>query len=863
MKSSPHPAPLSDRRWSPLAWIAIGLVAIIPLADFLVSRLAAGAATILAIAAVGVLSSDLSRRGRQSLADRRARADVERLLDASPDALVAFDSPLVVTQANAAAEQTFGQPRTLLIGKSVLSLFVVDRDSPLEQCLQSLARGSGDRAAIEGIPAMVRQPNGMSAAVEVMLGCSSRDGTPRFTMSVHDIAARRRADALVDGQRRVLELIASGAAATESITTLLDVVAAEAPAMRCAVYELQEEGLVLRIVSAPHLPPDLIEATDEMIVGPRSAAVGTAIFRGEPVYSPDIANDPLWDDSRTYVMSYGVRAGWALPLRAADGRMIGALACYGDECRGPTMRELELANTVVHLASIALASAHDAESLRASEASFRSFVENAPAAIFRETRRGHLVSANPAMVALLGFIDQDALGRAADRGELYHDRQARDDLLAALEAHGVVNGRELGWRRADGTLVTVRLSARAYRDDRGRVWLWEGYAEDVTALRVAEEALHRSEKLAAVGQLISGVAHELNNPLAAILHFVEDLLAERRSPADEEALGVIRDQARRSRRIVRDLLSFVQQREVRGEPVALGEAAASVVRAMAPAIARAGARVHVDRGDDRAVAMVDRTGFEQVLTNLVSNGLHAAGADGDVWVRVARDDGRCVLVVEDSGPGIAPEILPRIFDPFFTTKVTGEGTGLGLSVTLGIVEQFGGDIVAGPRDHGARGTRFTVTLPAARGEASTPAPDVAPLPHPADPAGGPSRRVLIIDDESSIRAALRRYFLRRGWKVDEAADGHAALAMLEAGAEQFDIVLSDLRMPGFSGIDLHDHLARVRPELLRRIVFSTGDVASREAASFVHRTACPVLQKPFELRALDELLGRIAKGAPV
>jgi two-component system NtrC family sensor kinase len=684
------------------------------------------------------------------------------------------------------------------------------------------------------------------------------DGATLFTMGVHDMSERARADAFLDGQRQVLELIASGAPASEAITLLLGVIEVEAPAMRCAAYELQDDGHALRIVCAPRLPADLAGATDDMIVGPRSAAVGTAVFRGEPVYSADIATDPLWEDSRSYVLSYGVRAGWAIPLRAADGRMIGALACYCDEARSPTMRELELANAAVHLASIALSSAHDAASLRASEASFRSFVENAPAAIFRETRGGHLASANPAMVALLGYGDQEALVRAAEQSRLYHDPPARGDLLAALEEHDVVRGREVDWRRMDGSLVRVRLSARAYRDDRGHVWLWEGYAEDVTPLRAAEQALRRSEKLAAVGQLISGVAHELNNPLSSILHFAEDLLSDVRSPGDAEALGVIRDQAGRSRAIVRDLLSFVQQREARTEPVRLDDAVASAVRAMGPAVLAARSRLHVERGDAGAVAMVDRTGLEQVVTNLLTNAMHAAGPGGDVWLRTGHDDATCRLVVEDSGAGIAAEVLPRIFDPFFTTKGTGEGTGLGLSVTLGIVQQFGGRIVAEPRGEGLRGTRFVITLPLSRAE--VPAP---PVPAgTAAPAKG-IRRVLVIDDESTIRAALRRYFQRRGWEVEEAGDGRAAFALLDADGDRFDVIVSDLRMPGFSGIDLHDRLVRERPGMLRRFVFSTGDVASREAASFVQRTACPVLQKPFELRMLDELVTRLAEGAAV
>jgi CheY-like chemotaxis protein len=410
------------------------------------------------------------------------------------------------------------------------------------------------------------------------------------------------------------------------------------------------------------------------------------------------------------------------------------------------------------------------------------------------------------------------------------------------------------------------------------VWLWEGYAEDVTSLRATESALRLSERLAAVGHLISGVAHELNNPLSSILHFTEDLLADDRSPDDAEALSVIRDQARRSRAIVRDLLSFVRQREVASEPLRLGEVVATTARAMRPPLETSGVSLHVSGDDTASIVLADRSGLEQIVTNLVMNAAQAAGRGGQVWVHAASSEHECELRVEDSGPGIPDDVLPRIFDPFFTTKPTGEGTGLGLSVTLGIVEQFGGRITVDANVAG-RGARFTVFLPCidprimsireSEGQLNQddqplqeaiaqmermPAPDMAPPEVP--------KVALVIDDEPTIRAALRRYFTRRGWVVEEAADGAAGLALIENHGDSFGVVISDLRMPGFSGIELHDQLAIDRPEILRRFVFSTGDVASGEAASFVQRTTCPVLQKPFELRMLDSIIASVTQGIP-
>jgi CheY-like chemotaxis protein len=376
---------------------------------------------------------------------------------------------------------------------------------------------------------------------------------------------------------------------------------------------------------------------------------------------------------------------------------------------------------------------------------------------------------------------------------------------------------------------------------------------------VAEQAVRQSEKLAALGQLVSGVAHELNNPLAAILHFAEDLLEDERSAEDLEALTVIRDQARRSRTIVRDLLSFVRFRHPTREHVDLYQVLAAGVRALQPMVEHIGASLEAELPSEQPFGSTDPAALQQILTNLVINAAQATGFNGVVRVRAEIEAGELLLIVEDNGPGIAPSNLPRIFEPFFTTKAVGEGTGLGLSVTLGIVQQLGGRISAENRSiEEGSGARFSVRLPIDR-DADVDSPRVRPAPERA--AGSPieglaNARVLIIDDEPSIRSALRRFFLRRGWTVDEASDGTEGLATLLEGRSEFTAVISDLRMPGCSGVELHDHVAAVAPELLDRIIFSTGDVASKDAAEFMQRTRCTVLQKPFELRALEALIAK-------
>jgi two-component system NtrC family sensor kinase len=435
-------------------------------------------------------------------------------------------------------------------------------------------------------------------------------------------------------------------------------------------------------------------------------------------------------------------------------------------------------------------------------------------------------------------------------------------LLKQLQAHGELRSAEMEWRRKDGTVVTVRISARAYRDERGAVWFSEGFVENVTPLRVAEQALRQSEKLAALGQLVSGVAHELNNPLAAILHFAEDLLDDERTAADHEALSVIRDQARRSRSIVRDLLSFVRFRDADRERMSITDALTASVKALQPTVEEIGARLSAELPPAETYGNTDRAGVQQIVTNLVVNAAQASGRGGLVRLRAEVVEHELQIVVEDTGPGIPLKLMDRIFEPFFTTKPLGQGTGLGLSVTLGIVQQLGGRINVENRGAGeGNGARFTVCLPV-MGAVSDPGPRHTPRSMVAmEPAVGlePARkpRVLIIDDEASIRAALRRFFTRRGWDVEEAEDGAEGLSTMLSGKSELAVIISDLKMPGCSGVELHDHVATVAPEILERIIFSTGDVASREAAEFVRRTRCTVMQKPFELRALEAVVARM------
>ena len=404
----------------------------------------------------------------------------------------------------------------------------------------------------------------------------------------------------------------------------------------------------------------------------------------------------------------------------------------------------------------------------------------------------------------------------------------------------------------------------------------------------------RREKLAALGAFVSGVAHELNNPLSSIMLFAETMLEEPRSAADVEALTLIRDQARRSRAVVRDLLGYVRGNQGTREIADVSTAIRGALGSVRGEGERLGVRFETAIAADLPVIEIDRAGIEQVLTNLLFNAVQAVGTGGTVRLTARGTGDACELVVEDDGPGIPPDVLPRLFEPFFTTKPAGQGTGLGLPMSLDIVRRHGGSLHAANRapSEGA-GARFTVVIPRRATPASAPAiggeqasmartvaatasasaASQATLPTGARPAvgDGPSAgasptspRILVIDDEPTIRGAIRRFFTRRQWHVDEAPDGTTALEILlgPSGAS-YDVIISDIRLPGLTGIELHDRLAAERPALVERLILATGDAGAGPAADLASRARCPIMQKPFELSVLARVVESIRGGAKV
>ncbi|HEU5207830.1 MAG TPA: PAS domain S-box protein [Longimicrobiales bacterium] len=400
--------------------------------------------------------------------------------------------------------------------------------------------------------------------------------------------------------------------------------------------------------------------------------------------------------------------------------------------------------------------------------------------------------------------------------------------------------------------TTVPLEIVARRIELGLHQVTILLARDVTEQVERELQLRRTERLASLGTLVGGVAHELNNPLTAIAGFVELMLAEERSADDRDALETLRRETARVAKIVSDLRLLARESQDvqnrRLQPIDVNDIIQHVLRVRRYALDTSNIEVRANLEKNLPLARGVPSEIEQVVLNLVVNASHALDMSDRqekvLTINSAATRAGVAFEVIDNGSGIPESVVEHIFDPFFTTKSPGEGTGLGLSLVHSIVSEHGGRISVNSIE--GRGSAFSVLLPFAREVDATSTP---PQP-PAQPPCTQPLRVLIVDDEAAIRLALVRHLERRGHTVETAEDGAAALEQIAASG--FDVILSDIRMPGMSGDRLLRELReRGSEEAIRRLVFMTGDPASEAVQQGVEH-AIPVLSKPFTLREITE-----------
>ncbi len=463
------------------------------------------------------------------------------------------------------------------------------------------------------------------------------------------------------------------------------------------------------------------------------------------------------------------------------------------------------------------------------------------------------IAANPHLKLILGYAGETPQDEIRPfEAACFVDPQARVALLDRLTSDGTVSDYLLRLRRANGDSTWVEVTAHAEPAAEPGAVRVEALIRDVSERKKLDDEtrdiyhqLLQAEKMAALGQTISGVAHELNNPLATILSWAERL-SQRRSLDDSVRRGLetILSESERAARIVRNLLTFARKRQTTRAMVDVNQ----VVRETLALRAFEQRLTNIVVVDALAAGLppvfADGHQVQQVLLNLIINAEQAmvsSNGRGSLVVRTWHDAHQesVILEINDDGPGIPAELQPKIFDPFFTTKEVGQGTGLGLTVAYAIVQEHGGRIRLESRPN--RGASFYVELPVTGGKLPPSPP--RPVFEAADPVVGAS--LLVVEDEAPLATAVLDALRDAGYYVAHAKDGEEATSRVQT--QQFDAVICDLKMPRVDGKAFYKLLESSAPLLARRVIFVTGDVAGTDAEAFLEESGCRWLAKPFRL----------------
>jgi signal transduction histidine kinase len=506
----------------------------------------------------------------------------------------------------------------------------------------------------------------------------------------------------------------------------------------------------------------------------------------------------------------------AVPIQAAR-QIIGVIAVACDDPEAFAADDLDALRAIATQSSIALVNTQLLELLSDGKREWEQTVDAIPQAFCIVDARGNIRRANLAFATIVSL----PVTALADRQ--WHSvvpEAWRDPIARALATAGT------------GAHFELKMQTRTFT---------------ATALSTGDTA-----KMSAIGQLIAGIAHDLNNPLASVVGFAEYLVDGRSEtpPGLVEPLRAIHQEAERASQIVKNLLAFARKQEGDRQPLDVGPVLRSTLLLLRNQLMALKVDAKLSIEEDLPSIPGNANQLQQVVVNIITNAAQAAhrqGQGGTVSIGAERWLDGVAITVHDDGPGIPDAIAERIFEPFFTTKPEGEGTGLGLSICAGIITEHGGKIRL---ENEGPGATFRVELPGGRrapGKAKPHAPEAHGL------------NVLVIDDEPHILHYMRAALEEWGHSVVVAPDGVEGLSV--ATSQPFDVIITDLRMPRVGGREFFENLSESDPELARHVVFCTGDTVGGDALAFLESVGRPHLKKPFSLVELRTILPAAAAGS--
>ena len=633
---------------------------------------------------------------------------------------------------------------------------------------------------------------------------------------------------------------------------------------RYAVRFLDAQGALLALVGDADGDPLRVAAAEGTLTGLRGQTI--------PVDDPGlVARSTLHEHLELVRNSGGTKDGTppqpmliikgveaaaaaAVPLRS-HGTVVGTLIITDPREGVFVPEDIRLLSTLATHAAVVIANARFFEMVRRAKEQWETAFDALSEGIAVVDDEGRVRRSNRALASLLNMPLHDVVGTPLGDA-LIGKSHALADLLAAA-------------RRGERSAPVIARSERLKRAVRINAARIPGatieqsivvMVEDVTEQQALETQLVQSEKLAAVGQLVSGVAHELNNPLTSIAGLSEFLLEQKElGKKDRGHLQVIHEQAERAGRIVRNLLTFARKGASERVPVDLNDVVRRTLSLMTYDLKLKDISVERELSATLPDVLGDRHGLQQVVLNLITNAAQAVAENPRERAREISVstwfDTQVHLRVSDSGPGIPDDLVQSVFTPFFTTKEPGKGTGLGLSITYSIVQSHSGQITIEPRNPRG-GAAFRVDLPPA--PAGAPRPALTPVHGTPLPDTPPTvkRTILLVDADPAVQRTIKALFARDGHDVEVAGDPQHALDLAQRGG--FDLVITDARAmaPGKRGTMLAEELVTRLPALRERIIVATGDVRPSTEETLA-RLGVRYVRKPFNLRDLRVAAARL------
>ncbi|MFQ5456862.1 MAG: PAS domain S-box protein [Myxococcota bacterium] len=674
--------------------------------------------------------------------ERRRHEDALRFtqfsVDRSGDASFWMGSDARFIYVNDAACQSLGYTREELLTMSVPDIDPLHTAEEWPETWQGVRAGTTDT-----FESVHTRKDGTRFPVEIAVNYLEFGGKEYNCAFARDISARKRAEALVSGQSRVLEKIAKGAPLDDTLAALCLLIEEQSPGASSGICLPDQGGKTLSHAAGPGLSDRFAEAVVGIPIAEGAGPCGTAAHRKELVAVEDVETDPICTEFRDHLLSHGFRACWSSPVFSSSGNILGTFALYYGEKRLPDSDESKLIQTASQIAGIAIERKEAEEALRRSSERFRQLIERMPEGMVVH-RFGPIVYANPKAASAIGYDTPDEMiGLSVVDLVAPEIREAARERVERMRETGRPDpAREMYLRRKDGRSTIAEMESIPIDFDGAPAVL--AIARDITERKRMQARLLQADRMASVGTLAAGVAHEINNPLAYVItnldYLVEELpgmvkslgrdaaLRESSPPGEEnggvpgrlaeriddieQTLQEAREGAERVRQIVRDLRTFSRDGDEERGPVDAQHVLESSINMAWSEIRKRAELVRDYRPTPPVHATESRLG--QVFLNLLLNAAQAIPEDrpGENQIRVSTapiGGDRVLIEVRDTGMGIPRENLDRIFQPFFTTKPVGIGTGLGLSICQNIITAMDGELTV--RSEAGRYTCFRLLLP--------------------------------------------------------------------------------------------------------------------------------------------------------